>query len=136
MNSGRFSVNIHILTVLALSNGELMSSEYISHSININPVLVRKELSVLKKAGIVISKEGKNGGCLLALPPEQILLSAVYRSVSDRLLLNTFKNEPNLNCPIGKQMKQHLNELFQEAENAFLEKLGCTTLKNFVEKFQ
>ena len=115
MNSGRFSVNIHILTVLALSKGELLSSEYIAHSININPVLVRKELSVLKKAGYVHSKEGKNGGCILALPADKIFLSEVYKVVSDRLLINTFKNEPNLNCPIGKQIKLHLGELFLDA---------------------
>ncbi len=135
MNSSRFSLNIHILTILALTKEELISSEYLASSINVNPVLVRKELSLLKKVGYIGSKEGKNGGCYLAIAPEKIILSDLYKKVSDRSLINVVKNEPNLNCPIGIQIKNHLNSLFQDAENAFLEKLGCSSLKTFVQKF-
>ncbi len=51
MNNARFQISVHILTLLAKAEGEALSSELIAGSININPVLVRKEISVLRKAG-------------------------------------------------------------------------------------
>ena len=44
MSNGKFAISVHILTLLASEPGEYCSSEYLSGSININPVLVRKEL--------------------------------------------------------------------------------------------
>lgn len=43
-----------------------MSSEYIAGSINVNPVVVRKEIKNLKALGYIQSKEGKGGGAKLA----------------------------------------------------------------------
>jgi Rrf2 family protein len=135
MTNARFAINIHILTLLTLVKGELLSSEYIAKSININPVLVRKELSNLHKAGFVLSKEGKNGGCTLAKAADQIYLSDIYKTVVEKPVLKFSKKEPNLDCPVGKQIHEHLNAIFQEAEIALLAKLGCTTLQQFVDKF-
>jgi Rrf2 family protein len=135
MNNGRFAINIHILTILAQSGDELVSSDYIASSLSINPVLVRKEISVLRKAGIVISKEGKNGGSKLAKSSQEIYLSEIFKIVSDGRVFSHSKNEPNNNCPIGKQITEHLQELFGEVEKSVLQKPGCTTLQQFVGKF-
>ena len=53
MINGRFSIAIHILSLLNMEEG--VSSEYIASSININPVLVRKELSRLRKANLIVT---------------------------------------------------------------------------------
>jgi DNA-binding IscR family transcriptional regulator len=63
--NGQFQIAVHILTLLSKQPDELLSSDYIAGSININPVLVRKEISNLRKYGLIDSKEGKAGGYTL-----------------------------------------------------------------------
>lgn len=135
MNNAKFSISLHILTLLASSGGELLTSEFLASGININPVLVRKELANLRKFGFIESKEGKNGGSYLAKPATQIQLSEVYKAVRQSSLLGQLNNQPNPNCPIGRQINQHLNDLFDEAELAMLSRLGEITLADFLNKF-
>ena len=135
MNNGRFPISLHILTLLASEEGVLRSSDYLASSININPVLVRKEISNLRKHGIIDSKEGKNGGATLARPADKILLSEVYHAVQQSALLGNSKNKPNPNCPIGRQINQHLDQLYDELENTLLNKLAHMTLGDFVKQF-
>lgn len=136
MNNGRFSISVHILTLLATAkDDELLSSEYIAGSININPVLVRKEISNLRQHGFINSKEGKNGGAQLAKPAQQILLSDVYEAIKQGPVLGSAKNAPNPDCPVGRQINQHLDDLYEEVDRALLVKLEQTTLAAFCKKF-
>lgn len=133
--NGRFAISMHILTLLAKANGEWLTSEYIAGSININPVLVRKEISNLRQNGLVTSREGKNGGSLLAKSPQSIRLSDVFLATRQGAFLGTAKNSPNPNCPVGKQINQHLDDLYLDAEQALIQKLGDTTLDEFTRRF-
>jgi len=135
MNDRRFSVSIHILVLLAGSKDEWLSSEYLAGSMNINPVLVRKELSNLRRHGIITSKEGKNGGSMLAKSAETILLSDIYRIVSPQTLLGNSLASPNPKCSVGRQINEHLKDLNAEAENVMLRQLSNQTLADFVKKF-
>jgi Rrf2 family protein len=135
MNNSRFAISVHILTLLAGANGELLSSEYIAGSININPVLVRKELINLRKHGLVASKEGKNGGAYLNKAAKDIRLSDVYEAVRQSPLLGQAKNEPNPACPIGRQIKTQLSALYTGAEKAMISQLSTTNLQSFLNQF-
>lgn len=136
MNNGRFATSIHILTLLEQAGDELLSSEYLASSININPVLVRKEVSNMRNHGLVATKEGKNGGSYLARPASQIRLAEIYKATRNESLLGYNKNEPNPACPVGRQINQHLDELYNIAELAVLQKLGDITLAEFCHRFK
>jgi len=136
MNNSRFPVSLHILTLLEDARGGVVSSEYLAGSININPVLVRKEIINLRKHGFVGSKEGKNGGSFLAKSAEDINLGEVYQAVRNASILGQSKNEPNPKCPVGRQINQHLNQLYSEAEHALMENLSKQTLADFALKFK
>ncbi|WP_228448520.1 MULTISPECIES: Rrf2 family transcriptional regulator [unclassified Chryseobacterium] len=84
MNNTRFATAIHIMTLLAKSPQEWLTSDWVAGSINVNPVIVRKEISVLREAGLIISRQGKEGGSQLAKDPENITISEIYRSVKIR----------------------------------------------------
>lgn len=135
MNNGRFAISLHILTLLDKANGEVLSSDYIAGSININPVLVRKELSNLRNHGMVLSKEGKNGGSYLAKSAQSITLGEIYNSVRQNSLLGNLKNTPNPQCPVGKQINKHLDNLYVDTENALIRQLSAQTLADFSRKF-
>lgn len=134
MNNGRFATALHILTLLATQPGERLSSEYIAGSININPVLVRKELSHLRNHGLVESREGKNGGSTLAKPASNILLSDIYQVVQHAPLLGR-SNMPNPACPVGRQINGHIDQLYKVAEKALVDQLGKITLAEFCAQF-
>lgn len=65
MNNTRFSTALHIMTILGSKPEEWHTSDWLAGSINVNPVVVRKEISVLREVGLVESKKGKEGGTRL-----------------------------------------------------------------------
>lgn len=134
MNNIEFATAIHILTILAIT-GDNLSSGYIAGSININPAMVRKSLSTLRTHGLVETREGKGGGALLAKPAAQVLLSDIYRAVNDVPLLGKL-NKPNVDCNTGKQINNHLLDLYNDADHALINKLSKITLADFCKKFK
>lgn len=132
--NGRFPIALHIMTLLCTAD-EVMSSDFIAASINVNPVLIRKELSNLVKHGLVTSQEGKRGGYKLNQPAKNIKLAAIYAIVKPEAVLGVAKNQPNPDCRIGKQINQHLNELYDEVEYSIMQKLDHTNLLDFCNKF-
>ena len=129
MINGRFAIAIHILSLLSLEEG--MSSEYIASSININPVLVRKELSGLRKANLIITKEGKNGGSYLACSAKKITLADVYKATYEKPLFSHSKNKPNSECPMGNKIGIIMDEVNEMAEEALLKKLRSISIEQF-----
>ncbi len=133
MNNIDFATAIHILTLLAIT-GDNLSSAYIAGSININPAMVRKTLSVLSTQGLVKTKEGKGGGASLAKSAGKVLLSDIYRAVNNSPLLGKL-NRPNPDCSTGKQINNNLLELYNQADQALINKLSTITLADFCKKF-
>ncbi|SEQ92603.1 Rrf2 family transcriptional regulator [Pedobacter rhizosphaerae] len=136
MNNSRFPISLHILTLLDQMKGQYVNSDLIAGSININPVLVRKEIINLRKHGFVESREGKGGGTTLAKKSADINLADVYLAVKDKSFLGESKNQPNPKCPVGRQINTHLKDLYQEVEDTLLKSLGNQTLADFTGKFK
>jgi len=134
MNNTKFATALHILSLLDYSKGERLSSEYIASSINLNPALVRKEISKLKKLGFINSKEGNGGGCSLARPSSVIFLSEIYQAVRQAPLLGR-SNSPNPACTVGRQINRHLDKLYSDAELSLTDRLSQQTLADFTKNF-
>lgn len=134
MNNIHFATTLHILVMLARTKDNL-SSSHIAESININPAMVRKSLSLLRTNGLVDTKEGKGGGASLGKSADKILLSDVYRTVNDANLLGRL-NSPNPECNTGRQINTHLLYLFNQADDVLIRKLGSITLADFCRKFE
>src|SRR5882757_10441530 len=79
VKSVQFAVAAHIMAVLGFDHGEEISSATLAGSVNADPTFVRKSLSKLSKAGLVVTKRGKSGSSVLARPPRQITLLDIYR---------------------------------------------------------
>ncbi len=133
--NGRFPIAVHILTLLSKAEGELLSSDHIAGSININPALARKEISNLRKRGLIISKEGKSGGYSLGKPAQKITLANVYEAVMDQPVLGLAKNTPNPDCPVGKQISKNIDSLYADLDKTLLTKLSSISLADFSNKF-
>jgi len=135
--NSRFAVATHILTLMAHSEKTrdgLLSSEWIAGSVNTNPVVIRRLLSQLGKAGLVSSLAGKGGGVRLARTPERISLLDVYRAVgeSDVFALNGAK--PNPKCPVSCRMANVLKPVFSDLQDGMQARLGKMKLSELVGK--
>lgn len=136
MNNTRFATIIHILTLLAKFPDQWLSSEWISESININPVIVRKELAVLHKLGWVMSKKGKEGGTMLQVPSCEISLADVFNAVKNSNVLGKKHTCTDIKCPIGREINSELQKLFDETDEIVVSSLQNKSLKGFVEQFK
>lgn len=135
MISGKFAITTHILTLLAKFPKEFMASDFIAGSLNIHPVLVRKEIANLRKHHLVESKEGKNGGVKLSISPEKITLEEVFKITFDKATLGYSKNDPNPECPVGKKINTNLNVLYEGLNQTISNQLKTITLAEFAKKF-
>ncbi|PKF73584.1 Rrf2 family transcriptional regulator [Chryseobacterium sp. PMSZPI] len=135
MNNTRFATAIHIMTLLAKSPQEWLTSEWIAGSINVNPVIVRKEIGVLRAAGLIASRQGKEGGSQLAKNAETITISEIYKAVKNTEVLGKKNQNPNPDCSVGKEINNHLNTLFEETDQLVVNFLGDKSLQEFTDQF-
>jgi DNA-binding IscR family transcriptional regulator len=102
--SSRFAVAVHILTLLETGRGEPLTSEYVAGSVNTNPAVVRRILSMLARAGLTHARLGAGGGSVLARPAAEISLRDVYRAVEcEERLFSLHHERPNPKVPRGTQ---------------------------------
>lgn len=128
-----FAVAVHALSVLAYT-GELATSEYLATSINTNAVVVRRVMRHLVNADLVRSVAGKNGGFELALPPEEIQLTAVRGALNEDSVFRVHANEENPVCTVSCAIKPILAEVLADVDAAVDHALAKTTLADIVRQ--
>lgn len=126
--SSRFAYAVHVLALLSLQQGEPLSSEIIAGSVNTNPALIRRLLSMLAQAGLTTSQLGAGGGALLARAPGAIRLVDVYRAVDEPRLFGLHREAPNPACLVGRHIQQVLVGIVDDAQQAMEASLGARTL--------
>ena len=130
ITNSRFAVAIHVLALSLLAQAEdgWMTSEQMGKSVNTHPVVIRRILGSLRRAGLVESHPGPGGGWRLVRQPDQMTLLEVYRAVEGERGLPRHHHPPNSNCVVGRHMEQALDRFFREAEAAMERKLAEVTV--------
>ncbi len=126
--SSRFVVAVHILTLLETEGGRPVTSAYVAGSVNTNPGVIRRLISMLARAKLVTSQLGAGGGALLAKPAHQIRLLDVYRAVESADVFTLHHAPPNPECPVGKHIQPALATVLQRAERALEGELSDVTV--------
>ena len=121
----KFSVALHILIYISETD-KVVSSELLAKSVNTNSSHIRKILAVLKKGGLIESQQGKTG-IKLAKEPKDITLSEIYQIIyPDKYLVNIHEGA-NKECPVGFNIENLLQPVFNEAQEAFYKKLESSS---------
>jgi Rrf2 family protein len=126
-----FAVALHALAVLAY-RGSLTTSEAIAASIDTNPVVVRRTMAKLVKAGLAVSTAGKHGGFALARPARSIKLADVLRAVDDGGVFRIHAHDANPGCKVSCNIKGALTDILGRVDGAVQRELGKTTLADVV----
>jgi len=125
--TSRFTIAVHILSLLDLNKGESKTSEELALSVNTNPVVIRKILGALKKAGFIQIQMGQGGGASLSLESDKITLKDIYQ-IFDERLFTLHPNKPNHKCICGKNIQPILTEVFSETEQVLVNELSHKTI--------
>ncbi len=134
--NSRFSIAVHVLTMLAQDCDGRVKSDYIARSVNTNPVVIRRLLCSLQQVGLVVSQVGAAGGTCLARPAEKILLSEIYQAVSHGEIFSPHPKTPNQDCPVGKNIEAILCGLQKEIDKTIEQKLAQYTLQDIIRMIE
>src|SRR5437763_10634120 len=115
-NSCRFAMAVHVLSVLAYKDEERVTSGLLAASVNTNPVVIRRLLLALQRAGLVETRKGTGSGSRLKCPAARISLADVYRAVEAGQGFVMPPKKPNEHCPVGSCIQRTLSEVFSSVE--------------------
>ncbi len=134
--STRFSIAVHTLSLIASFPNDC-TGDFIARSVNTNPVVIRRIMGMLKKAGLVDVRPGVGGASLLK-EPNQITLLDVYRAVNvteENQLFRIHEN-PNIACPVGRNIEKVLQAELRDAQSVMEQRLAKTTLDQLIGRFK
>ena len=133
--SSRFTIATHMLIIIAIKGKEMkVTSDFLASSVGVNPVIIRKTLSQLKKAELISVARG-TGGAEIVKELKDISLLDVYQAVdclgkSGQLF--SFHDNPNPNCPVGANIHKVWDHKLIEIQQAMEKQLSQTNLAEVV----
>lgn len=123
----RLSAALHALLHLARQDGP-MTSEALATCLHTNPVVVRRTLSGLRKAGLVDAQRGRGGGWSLAASLDAITLRDVHEAVGSPPLLAAAPRQQPPTCLVAQAVDAALDPAFADAQALLLARFGAVTL--------
>lgn len=130
--SSRFTLAIHIFACIETFGNEYkVTSDFLAGSTNVNPVIIRKILGQLKGAGLIEVARG-TGGTTVAKPLKEITFLDVYQAVEcvGNGDLFHFHENPNSDCPVGRNIHHILDDKLFQVQNAMEKELASITLED------
>ena len=135
--SSRFTIAVHVLLCIeTFQEKQKVTSEFLAASVNVNPVVIRRLLQQLKKAGLVRVMRG-SGGAASDKPIDKLTLLDVYRAVAcvEEDTLFHFHENPNPLCPIGKNIHAILDVQLDKIQKAMEQEMQSVTIQDLIKNF-
>lgn len=132
--STKFTIAIHLLAAVDYFSGEYkVTSDFLASSIGSNPVIIRNIMSDLQSAGIISTKRGP-GGIQIEKSLDQITFYDVYEAVEkNKDHLFNFHDNPNPNCPVGRNIHAALDSRLADAQRNFENDLKKYTIADVLK---
>src|SRR5271170_8521646 len=130
--SVQFTVAAHLMAALAVFHGKEIPSATLAKSVNADPTFVRKSLSKLSKAGLIVTTRGRNGASRLTRSPKQITLLDIYRASGAPPTFGIHSYPVEKRCPISTNIKGCMSSVLKKAQRSFENTLDGITLTDVV----
>jgi Rrf2 family protein len=125
---------VQILCVLAWRGDEETTSEALAKSLQTNPVVVRRILKALERAGLVEVRPGRHGGVALVRSPANITVEDIYKAVEPDGTLFALRKRGSSSCRVNLAMKTLLPPVFGAVDAAVDKVLRRTKLSELVDQ--
>ena len=135
--SSRFTIALHILTCIEeFKNDYKITSDFLSSSINVNPVVIRRILQKLKSACIITVARGNVGSMEINKDLKDITFYDVYKAVDcvDDEGLFHFHENPNPLCPVGRNIHNVLDKRLDAIQQAMENEMKKSTLADVINE--
>lgn len=133
--TSRFTIAVHIITAIDyFKDMPRVNSAFLAGSIGVNPVIVRGVISQLREAGILQTQRGSSGAKLVR-PLEDITFYDVYLatdSVNREEGLFHFHEQPNPDCPVGRNIHRAMDDKLAAVQAAMEEEMRRISLADVV----
>src|SRR6185437_15618274 len=129
--NSRLTIAAHALAWIGLyqrQGHEVATSEQIGSSANTNPVVIRRLLGELRRAGLVESRRGVGAGWSLTRELESITLLDVYEAVEPGPLFAMHHATPDQGCVVGFGIRPAMQGTYDRIEKTLRGELARTTL--------
>lgn len=135
--NSRMTIAVHALAWMALAQRQgraVLTSSQVAASVNTNPVIIRRCLGDLRRAGLVDVRHGAGAGWSLARVPGQITLLEVYDAVGPEPPFGLHHSEPNLECPVGNGIRPALSQVYDGIEQAMRRELAAVSVADVLRE--
>ena len=132
--TSKFTIAAHIIAAIDyFKDREKVTSNFLAGSVGANPVIVRNVMGNLKESGIIAISQGKSG-ISLAKELSKITFYDVYKAVDcvDDSGLFHFHENPNINCPVGRNIHSAMDEKLQRVQSIMENELSRITMADVV----
>ena len=130
--TSRFTIALHIFACADVFKDEYkVTSDFLAGSINTNPVVIRKILTQLKKAGLITVARG-TGGVSPTRPLSDITFYDVYQAIEpvENGDLFHFHEAPNPQCPVGRNIHGLLDGKLKAIQGAMEAEMKRYTIED------
>lgn len=132
--TSEFAIAVHAVVFLN-HKGECLSSEQIARNVCTNPARLRKVLSKLKKAELIATKEGKEGGCYFTLDSSKVNLEQILVALEEEpVTVSKHTGDIDKNCQIASGMEAIMDDIYGKMNNACVEVLRKITVRDIDQK--
>jgi len=90
------SIALHSMVYIAAHKGNAVKIKQIAEYIKSSEAHVAKVLQQLNRKNLLSSRKGRNGGFILAKPPEEISYNTIFECIESEICSG--------NCPLCKQV--------------------------------
>jgi Rrf2 family protein len=130
----RLSGVLHVLLHMAESD-QPATSETLARAMRTNPVVVRRLMGGLRRAGLVASAKGHGGGWVLGCPLSRITLGDIHAALGAPPVLAVGHREAQPSCLVEQAVNHALGSAYAEAEALLLKRLHQVTLAELSRDF-
>ncbi len=125
---------LHVLLHMARDERPV-TSEQIAEMLGTNPVVVRRTMAGLRKAGYVRAEKGYNGGWMISCDLAEVTLLDIFHAVGGPRIFAIGLDRENPDCLVERVVNEAVADALQQAEASLLRRLGSVSLADLSAEF-
>lgn len=129
-----FAIAVHALVYLN-HEAHTVSSDALARSVCTNPARVRKVMAKLKRAGLVGTKEGAEGGYYFELDSARVNLRMVDDALMEPFVCSSWRSgSHDLQCLVASGMADVLDEIYTRLNMRCRDELATITIRSIHDR--